>query len=569
MDIASEKFQALIPDVELLSKMLKIAVTVVDKDLRRVAGAGKYMDKEIKSRSSIAFRGGIFTRVIQEQKTYVVKNPRENELCRGCEFKEKCPDKYEMSAPIMVNGKAVGAIAFIGTTNLEKDRIEKNQDLYQQVLMQFADIFALKIGRTMAADDHAVHMELLNALVNHTDSGVLVLNQEDRIAFMNEQAKNLFFHVNDLRMKVSVKKLADHDDQELYQMTIGKQSYVLSGKRYHISLEQYSDILVFESGNEQKERPLETVLKRAIAVRIAAGTEQESQICRNIYQFAQSDAPVFLTGEEGTEKLEVARAIHQAAQQKKGAFVTVNCSTRDDRALERELFGYLSKNGKSMPGKLEEAKNGTLFLEQADALSLEIQGRLAELLREREYARPGSSRSRRLEARVIISDSGRIPELLEEGKFLRELYYRLNVLSLTIPPLRERKQDIRIAGDTFLKKAAKRMTLEIRNVSDSFWTATQRYEWPGNLWELESAMEYAVSMMEQDGMITEKQLPEWILKFGESFQESATLDDIERQNIAAALKKAERTGTSKELAAKQLGISLSTLYRKMKQYGLE
>jgi two-component system response regulator HydG len=293
-------------------------------------------------------------------------------------------------------------------------------------------------------------------------------------------------------------------------------------------------------------------------------------------QVAASDSTVLLQGESGTGKELLAREIHRLSKRRHGPFVTINCAALPEGLLESELFGHVrgSFTGavRDKDGLFRAADGGTFFLDEVSETSPAIQVKLLRVLQEREIVPVGGSKPIKVDVRLISATNAVLADLVEKGRFRSDLFYRLNVIPISIPPLREREDDILLLAEHFIAKYCQKTGKPMMGFSERAEKALKSYRWPGNVRELENAMERAVVVSDsvkieledlpknvQEAGKSQKQIPE--IRAGEG-----TLREKEMESIVRALR--EEKG-NKKLAAKRLGIHYATLYRKIKQYGLE
>ena len=283
---------------------------------------------------------------------------------------------------------------------------------------------------------------------------------------------------------------------------------------------------------------------------------------------AASAATMLLLGESGTGKSILARALHRNSPQRDNAFVTVACPSLSRELLESELFGHVrgaftGAVGETW-GKVKAAEGGTLFLDEIGELPLEIQPKLLRLLQEREYERVGDSKPRKANVRVIAATNRRLEDLVKEGKFREDLYYRLNVITVELPPLRQRPLDLPDLARQHLRVFARQSTRTIKDFTPAAMSAMQRYPWPGNLRELRNVIERSVILAAGD-KIDANDFPDNLRgaqPSGAAIGNRVTLEDLEREHILRII---EIAGSMDE-AAQILGIDPATLYRKRKRY---
>jgi two-component system response regulator HydG len=288
---------------------------------------------------------------------------------------------------------------------------------------------------------------------------------------------------------------------------------------------------------------------------------------------APSEATVLLLGETGTGKELVAQAIHRNSPRAAGPFVVVNCATLPETLLESELFGHErgSFTGATVrkDGRFLVAHHGTVFLDEIAELTLPIQAKILRVLQAREFEPVGSNRTQKVDVRIITATNRDLEKMVREGRFRDDLYYRLNVFPVVLPPLRERLEDLPVLADFFLKKYGERNRRRGITLSPEALQAFRRYSWPGNIRELENVIERGVIVC-RGNVLTREDLPaalqlqgEWLVAGGEG---EPGLPELERQLISRTL---ERVAGQRQQAAEILGISLDELNLKIRSYGLE
>ena len=295
---------------------------------------------------------------------------------------------------------------------------------------------------------------------------------------------------------------------------------------------------------------------------------------------APSEATVLITGESGTGKELIARSIHYNSPRKTHPMVTVNCAAITETLLESELFGHekgaFTGADKRREGRFMQANRGTIFLDEIGEMSATMQAKLLRVLQEREIQRVGGEQTLKVDVRVVAATNRDLETEVARGRFREDLFYRLNVMAIPVPPLRSRLDDIPLLAYHFLKQYAGQNRKPAKAFSPMAMDMLLKYNWPGNVRELENAVERAVVLMTGDH-VTEKQLPLNIIQKYPDQEAAAVmaipstdgnrpLEEIEREAILATL---EAVGGNKSEAARRLGITRKTLHNKLKSYGAE
>jgi PAS domain S-box-containing protein len=288
---------------------------------------------------------------------------------------------------------------------------------------------------------------------------------------------------------------------------------------------------------------------------------------------ATSISTVLVLGETGTGKELLARTIHDQSDRSSGPFIAVNCGALPDTLLESELFGYepgaFTGATKSKAGRFELARGGTLFLDEIGDISSALQVRLLRVLQERTFEPLGSTRQIKADVRIIAATNRRLSELMKTGKFREDLYYRINVMRIELPPLRSRKEDLPLLVNQFISSFNNQQAKSITQISSKAMALFMAYDWPGNIRELENVIERAFILC-TEGEIGIEHLPQELAlrpvvnAAGEGIAHTREL--LETQAILSAL---ERSGYNRLAAARALGIHKSTLFRKIRKLGIE
>ncbi len=326
---------------------------------------------------------------------------------------------------------------------------------------------------------------------------------------------------------------------------------------------------------EERSRLIEE-LKNKYA--IVGKSEAINAIIRKIEQVAESDAKVLITGETGTGKELVARALHLASNRSSGPFVKLNCAAIPTELLESELFGH--KKGsftgaiKDQTGKFQAADGGTLFLDEIGDMDLVLQAKLLHVLQDNEFMMLGAHDSIKVDVRIITATNQNINDLIAEGKFRRDLFHRINVVNIHIPPLRERVEDIEPLAIHFLKEFAETYNKKVTGFEPGVLNALKKYSWPGNVRELRNVVEKMV-IFARDTLITQNdlkesllQLPVEIISAVKKPTKGKLKEEMQRHERELILRALKAANGSNAKAAKILGIDRSSLFKKRKKLGI-
>ncbi len=312
---------------------------------------------------------------------------------------------------------------------------------------------------------------------------------------------------------------------------------------------------------------------------IIGRSEPMQKVFQTIVKVAKSDATVLIRGESGTGKELVARAIHFNSPRAEKPLIEISCASFPETLLESELFGYekgaFTGAVARKVGRIEMANTGTIFLDEIGEISASVQTKLLRVLQEREISRLGGTESIKVDVRVITATNRDLEAAMEEGQFREDLYYRLNVIPIILPPLRDRRDDIPLLIDHFIRKFSKLNQKPLMQISDAAMELCMEYDWPGNVRELENCIENAVVLGEGDKILPEH-LPIFLKtrkvsvaganlfkNVGETYKER--MEFAERLVLQDAI---QRAGGNKSEAAKRLGISLRTMRYKIRKYRL-
>jgi len=343
------------------------------------------------------------------------------------------------------------------------------------------------------------------------------------------------------------------------------------------------DALMLVLDRAAQHRSLREEVKRlrreAAAVAQQAGMVGDSPALRRAYDLigrvADSDATVLITGESGTGKEMAARSLHELSRRRAGPFVAINCAAMPEQLLESELFGHVkgaftdARNAKV--GLFLKANGGTLFLDEVGELPLGLQPKLLRALQERTVRPVGGEAETPFDARVVAATNRDLEAAVEEGRFREDLYFRINVIGIELPPLRARGNDVLLLAQRFIEQFSHRSERKVKGISPDAAQRLLAYTWPGNVRELQNCIERAVALTSYEA-ITVEDLPERVRSYqrqrvlpgGDDPEELVPLEEIEKRYILRVL---DAVGGNRTLAASTLGVDRKTLYRKLERYG--
>ena len=309
---------------------------------------------------------------------------------------------------------------------------------------------------------------------------------------------------------------------------------------------------------------------------IIGQSEVMQRIFQVVAQVSDLHANILIEGESGTGKELIARAIHTNSARATGPFVPINCAAIPETLLESELFGYMrgafTDARKDRRGLFQEASGGVLFLDEVGEIPLSLQAKLLRVLEDKEVRPLGANQGEKVDTRVVSASNRNLDELVRAGKFRQDLYYRLNVIRIELPPLRQRREDLPLLINHFIGKFAEAVGRDIKGIDPAAMTVLQGHDWPGNIRELEHVLERAVLLGQDDTVGLEDLPPQLIghgeraLAVGQAVAKQLTLHDLEKEYIGKIL---ENTRGNKTEAARILGVDRTTLYRKLEEYKIK
>lgn len=567
-----------------IAAALKVDVEIVDTDLIRVAVVGKlgYMKGKRLFTSGVSYR-----RAFSTGERYIIHSPGVNVLCSECEWYGKCIYKMAVYAPIKGDNEIVGVISLTAFNDEQAKILEENMEANLVFVDVMANLIYSRIMENKAIKDTMIMRDKLNQVINSIDSGIIALDNEGRVIHINEAGMEkikisskeniLGIKIDSVFPSIQYKKFLNSNDdiikkQEICNLINSKyDKYIVNMRKILCDNEPEGLVLSFENYNKAKSSAYTLVnADMPLSIDHIIGQSEIIKSTKNMaLRVSQSNSTVMLIGETGTGKELFSRAIHYHSSRRDKPFVTINCSAIPDSLIESELFGYekgaftgADKLGK--PGKFEIANGGTVFLDEIEAMPIHMQPKILRVIQEKEVIRVGSNDTIPIDVRIISATNTDLERAIVKGEFRADLYHRLNVFPIIIPPLRERKEDILLLAYYFIDKFAKSMDRNIKGIDKELKKFLLNYSWPGNIRELKNTIEFAINLVDGE-YITMNNIPPNIKELNEpQTSNEKTLKEIERYYINEALNKYGWDENGRLLAAKMLGISRATIYRKIK-----
>lgn len=550
---------------------LKAEVAVFDSGSNLICGTPVYLKKKGKAVHSPSINE------VMNYGSVLVNTPGEMQTCVGCRFKDNCPATVELLCCIKADGAVIGVVTLTSFTREGHARISGNTQTYLDALTELAGLIGgLVRSREGLAQTGSFEM-LVQEAFNVSRDPLLLADSNGVITQYNEAAAHsLSFcrlstaSLRHILPETTVRKVLRGIVFQEKEVSMGGFRAKLTTRPIYVDRELMSVAVRFSDETYGPENQPDYVS------RIIGTSPETQQLQRMIRRLADSPTPILICGETGTGKELAARAIHEQSSRRKYPFVAVNCSSVPETLFESELFGYeegaftgAKKGGKI--GKIEMAQGGTLFLDELGELPLSMQPKLLRVLQEYELERVGSAEKIPLNIRVIAATNRDLSEMIADGRFRADLYYRIGVINLEVPPLRQRTSDILPIAAHCLESLRQRMNTPVKRFDEQVERLFLSYEWWGNVREVQNVVEYTVNLCENEVVTVEDLPPSMRDRSGrmQAATEKKLLQIEEQKRIQDLLDQFGYTLEGKTQIAKALGISLRTLYRKLERFGTQ
>ncbi len=561
--------------IDALQAVTNVDITIVDEHLDRVVTTVK---SDIESSRKVPVNSA-FHKCILDGEQYFIENPKENLMCLNCTDAADCKELIEFCIPIKYNDEIIGVLGMCAYDEVARHNLLLNKESYMNFESRLSDLISTILSERNTVKMLEYRSSELLTLINSLNDGIIVINNNKDIITTNKyiNEKLNISDISDIREllteKIYNQFLSVGFNGEAGPVKLNGMEFVINANPIVVKGNNEGFVLLFSDFNKMKESVLESNRKKDLITfdDIVGESEALMQARREALQVAESDASILIYGETGTGKEVFARAIHNAGSRKNNVFMALNCGAIPENLIESELFGYekgsftgAKSTGKM--GKFEICKDGTLFLDEIGDLPFLMQVKLNRALEEKEITRVGGSVPIKVNPRIISATHKNLSLLVDNNLFRDDLYYRLNVVPIYLPPLRERGYDVIILSRYFLNHFSKIYNKDIKGFTAEAEILLLKYKFPGNIRELRNLIEYAI-IFEENSLIGKDSIKR---KLGvDSKEENVKLADLtrgyEKSVILNKIKMYGKDLDAKKKAAEQLGISIATLYRKIEE----
>lgn len=570
--------------------VVDIEIGVISSKLEVIAGSG-YFEKEV----GLIYDEGCMTHKIlssPNNDSILVENTANAICCSECVYSDHCDVLAFLMLPIVYDDNKIGTISLLALNEEHRRKLLDHYKRMHNFLNKLCNIIVISLNEKKMEVKVVSLMNQFKDVINSLHEGIIAVNAQGQITNINRAAetflrikrKELFkSDISNLFPSLKISELIRQEPPDGRDQYYGKQISYIAPDNSEFQLfcnitpmyeeDRISGVVLSFRKKEEVEEMANRIIKENKRYTLSGiiGTSPEiTEIKEKMKIIAATDSTVLIRGETGTGKSILAMAIHEESPRRNKAFMAISCAAIPAPLLESELFGYeegaftgARKGGK--PGKFELAHGGTIFLDEIGDMPLDFQVKLLNVIENKNIARIGGVSFRDVDVRIITATNRDLEELIREGRFREDLYYRINVIPFILPLLKDRKEDILLLMHHFLDKYSRHLNKRIIGFEDDSKDILLHYPWPGNVRELENAIEYAVNI-ESEAKITSKSLPEKIIRYY-SNKEIRAIEDLsilEKNAIREALLKYGHSTNGKERAASALGISRATLYRKLK-----
>lgn len=571
-------------------------VEIIDNNLIRIAGTGRY---RYMLNQDVSNNGHIYRHVLQVQKTILIEDPKENSLCQLCQNRLTCTEELDLNAPIFLNNQVIGVIGIICSNREQKMFLMKQKQAFITFIEQFSGMISSRIFECLERLREQERFGTFRNLIDVMDRGVIAIDSQGKIWHANLSALR-FFDCELIGQSLDIDMTGDilYGDEEAW--------LILNQQRYHVLCKKITfssvdndqlTMVIFHDARDYMTQVNTLSVDENPHSPLIGNSQKMFQLKNMLSKVAVSHASVLITGESGSGKEVVAYTIHQQSLRTKQPFITINCAAIPEQLLESELFGYVrgafsGADPKGRIGKFELAHGGSLFLDEIGDMPLHLQAKLLRVLQEKSITRVGSNNTINIDVRIIAATNKDLRDMVNKGQFREDLFYRLNVVPIHVPALRDHREDIAELAQFFADDLALTYQRPATKIPNSIINYLYSYDWSGNIRELRNVIEYMYVMQGDTLDLNLSHLPPYLLETAETINnkneyllepmvENIKNNDkrsqlnkekdnlkikrhrLEYQTIIQVLDKTGYTLDGKKKAAKMLGISIATLYRRI------
>ncbi|MFV3012847.1 AAA family ATPase [Clostridium botulinum] len=576
---------------EAIAAVLKVDVTIIDKSFNRIAATGKYkkfIGNKIPGKC-------LFELVIKEKRTNHIKRYlKDNEkkinpsVCESCEAKERCTEFATIGYPIIMGDEVIGVI---GINIFNEKQLNIISEEFDSMIIFLNRLSTLLVGNIVYYDTIKklqIQTEETNHIIDSLSHGIMCVDNSGILKYINHKGKKLLdikekslvnTNIKDTISNFNIKLLSKEYKGKRISIHGKNESFLIKSSPIIFKGERVSNIIEFNKKIDEVQAAYKLfasskIIKFEDIMGSSNNIKNVKLIAKNI---AKTDSTVLLRGESGTGKELFARAIHFESRRYNSPFIAVNCASIPDNLLESEFFGYeggafSGAKREGQMGKFELANGGTIFLDEIGDLPLHLQPKILRVLQEQSFTKIGGKEEICVDVRIIAATNRDLESMVKHGQFRQDLYYRLNVIPIYLPSLKDRGEDIILLSEYLIDKFCERSNLQIKQLSKEVKDSFKKYPWPGNIRELENVIEYIVNTTKEN-VIYNEHLPKSFKISKEHRKNSKSLQDrlweYERNLLISMMDKYGEDGKGKERIARELDINLSTLYRKLNKYNLQ
>jgi transcriptional regulator with PAS, ATPase and Fis domain len=579
---------------EAISAIIELDTIIIDENLIVVAGTGRFKKRVgTKEEGGDLNAGYLYGRVITNGKAEIVEDASNDPTYDPSVQKGTAEELAEICCPIIGHDIVLGVIGLVAVTEEQRQYLLSRKGRFLEFVLRMGHLLASNAIEADAHQNNIIITRQLRTIIESIDNAMLSVDNNGTIMQCNELGANLIRrkkrniigkHITEIWPGSPILSVLNtgigYDwNEESYQSSNNAMEFMVTVNAVFSENDVVGAVASFRDVAElrQKAYDMMVTVPRVGIDAIWGESLPMEKLKETVLQVAQSNANVLITGETGTGKGLVASAVHHSGPRLAGPFIPVNCGAIPDNLIESELFGYregafsgAKRGGK--PGKFELAHNGTIFLDEIGDMPLRLQPKLLHILQTKMVERLGDVKLIAANARVIASTNRDLEHMIAENEFRNDLFFRLNVIPIHIPPLRLHSEDILILLERFLEKFCRNEGKLINGVSKDVQDLFLSYSWPGNVRELENTVEYMASMTTQD-IITMDSVPARIKGQKDGATPSGmSLDNLlqnyEKNILQEKLHEMGNLPGKVDKLADLLHVSRATLYRKLNKFGI-